>query len=286
MIKPEGYSRTQRAAFTLEQLRTVIARPATELSYVDEYELIVAVILSAQCTDARVNLVTPELFAAFPTFAALAQAEPTDVVPFIRSISYPNNKAKSLVRMARQVQKQHGGQLPRTQKALLTLAGVGRKTAQVVASVAFGDPEALPVDTHVFRVANRIGLVHNAPTPLKVERGLKSVLPRGSWGEAHHLLILHGRYTCTARRPQCASCVVAPACQYYAAHQRLPKPLEGLDPSKGAYYCKTRRHYFDHCAARTDRAGVSQNACPRCGSMNVFRSSTGMTTKTVRDYRI
>ncbi len=279
-------SRTQRAQFTLNELRKVIARPATELSYVDEYQLIVAVILSAQCTDARVNVVTPPLFAAFPSFGTLAGAVPEDVFPYIRSITYPNNKSRSLVRMARRVQTDFGGRLPRTQQALLTLPGVGRKTAQVVASVAFDDPKALPVDTHVFRVANRIGLVRDAVTPLKVERGLKAILPRGSWGEAHHLLILHGRYTCTARNPQCSSCVVAPACRYYASVQALPASLRGLDTTRGAYYCKTRRHYFDHLVQRTDRAGVTQAACPRCGSMNVFNTKSGATTRVVRDYRV
>ena len=279
-------NRTQRAEFTLGQLRKVIERPATELSYVDEYQLIVAVILSAQCTDARVNLVTPPLYAAFPSFATLAKADPTDVLPYIRSISYPNNKSKSLVRMARMVVREYDGQLPQTQSELLTLPGVGRKTAQVVASVAFGDPDALPVDTHVFRVANRIGLVASAPTPLKVERGLKAILPRGTWGEAHHLLILHGRYTCTARSPKCASCVVAPACRFYASVQALPAPIDGLDPKSGMYYCKTRRHYFNDISSRTDRYGMSQASCPRCGSMNVYRSKTGVSTKVVRDYRV
>jgi len=279
-------NRTQRAEFALEQLRKVIDRPATELTHVDEYQLIVAVILSAQCTDARVNLVTPDLFATFPSFSALAATEPAQVFPYIRSISYPNNKSKSLVRMARRVQGVYGGALPQTQKELLTLPGVGRKTAQVVASVAFDDPEALPVDTHVFRVANRIGLVKNAPTPLKVEKGLKAVLPRGTWGDAHHLLILHGRYTCTARNPKCGRCVVAPACKYHTSICALPPPLSGLDPTRGTYFCKTRRHYFDEIVPRIDRYGVEQASCPRCGSMNIFLSKTGTTTKVVRDYRV
>lgn len=278
--------RTQRVEFTLSQLRKAISRPATELSYISEYQLIVAVILSAQCTDARVNQVTPRLFEAFPSFAALGGAVPSEVLPYIRSISYPNNKSRSLVGMAQQVTDQHQGQLPRTLKELMGLPGVGRKTAQVVASVAFGDEDALPVDTHVFRVANRIGLVSNAPTPLKVERGLKAIIPKGQRGEAHHLLILHGRYTCKARSPMCSSCVVTPACRYYEKLKALPPPLPGLEPAKGTYYCQTRRHYFNAPARHTDRQGVAQVACPRCGSMNVFRSKDGTTTKVVRDFRV
>ena len=281
-----GVNRTQRAQFTIRELRKVIARPETELRHVDEYQLIVAVILSAQCTDARVNLVTPPLFEKYPSFASLAAVGPEEVYPYIKSISYPNNKSKSLVKMARMVEENYGGTLPQGQKELMKLPGVGRKTAQVVSSVAFGDPGALPVDTHVFRVANRIGLVTKAPTPLKVERGLKAILPQQDWGEAHHLLILHGRYTCTARKPACDACVVAPACQYYADTQALPAPLEGLDTRRGTRYCKTRRHYFTEEAQRTDRYGTVQVSCPRCGSMNVYDTRTGRSTKVVRDYRV
>lgn len=279
-------NRTERAQRTLEELRAVIPRPESELDFVNEYQLIVAVILSAQCTDARVNKVTPALFEAFPTIAALAEATPEQVYPLIRSVSYPNNKSKHLVGMAQRVVDDFGGHIPQTQKDLVKLPGVGRKTAQVVSSVAFDDDDALPVDTHVFRVANRIGLVQNADTPLKVERGLKAILPRGSWGEAHHLLILHGRYTCTARSPKCEACPLPEICRYYARLQKLPDPLDGLDPKKGAYYCKTEKRYFDELATRTDRYGVKQVACPSCGSMNVFLTKTGETTKQVLDYRV
>ncbi len=278
--------RKRRAQIILDALAKVIPRPESELNFSEEYELIVAVILSAQCTDARVNLVTPSLFNMWPTFAALSRAAPEDVAKIIASISYPNNKAKHLVGMARKVMSDHDGQLPRSQAGLMKLPGVGRKTAQVVSSVAFNDQDALPVDTHVFRVANRTGLVHQADKPLKVERGLKRVIPRGQWGLAHHLLILHGRYTCTARNPGCEDCVVAEACKYYEAAQRLPKPIAGLDPAKGAYYCATRRYYFDEPASRTDRTGVIQLSCPKCDSMNVYVSKTGHTSKIVRDYRI
>lgn len=269
----------------MEALRAAIPRPETELHYTNEYELIVAVILSAQCTDARVNLVTPGLFEAYPTLAALAAAEPEEVFPYIRSVSYPNNKSKHLVGMARRVLAAYEGHLPRTLAELTTLPGVGRKTAQVVQSVAF-EMEALPVDTHVFRVANRIGLAEDADTPLKVERQLKRLLPRETWGEAHHLLILHGRYTCTARSPKCAACPVPPACRYYDRLQRLPAPRTDLDARRGAFFCGTCKRYHDAPTTRTDRHGTTQVACPSCDSMNLFETRTGRTTKEVPDYRV
>lgn len=266
-------------------LREAIPAPATELEYRDPYELIVAVILSAQCTDERVNKVTPALFKDFPTVESLAAAEPGEIYPYIRSVSYPNNKSKHLVAMANQVVSEFGGKIPNTVEDLLRLQGVGRKTAQVVASVAF-DVDALPVDTHVFRVANRIGLTDGADTPLKVERQLKRLLPKEDWGEVHHLLILHGRYTCTARNPACHRCPVAPACVYYARLTKLPAPVHELDPKKGRYFCKTSGRYFDEPAYRVDRYGVRQIACPFSGSMNVFETRTGKTTKKVPDFRV
>ena len=271
---------------TLDGLSKVIARPESELDFRDEYQLIVAVILSAQCTDARVNMVTPDVFAAWPTFEAMACADWEDVAQVIASISYPNNKARHLVHMSQRVVREYAGRLPKTQDALMKLPGVGRKTAQVVSSVAFGDQDALPVDTHVFRVANRIGIVKNADTPLKVEFGLKRAIPRGSWGLAHHLLILHGRYTCTARKPGCDSCAIASVCDYYAALQRLPQPITDLDQQMGAYFCKTQRRYFDVPVKRADRAGTVQVACPSCGSFNVYSSKTGHSTKVARDFRV
>ena len=279
-------TRVERGRLSLEGLRGVIARPRSELDFVNEYQLIVAVVLSAQCTDERINGVTPRLFEVYPTFEALAEAEPAHVFPFIRSVSYPNNKSRHLVRMASQVRDVFGGRLPASQADLMKLAGVGRKTAQVVSSVAFNDEEALPVDTHVFRVANRLGLVERANTPLKVERGLKAIFPPGTWGEAHHLLILHGRYTCTARAPKCDACVLVRICRFGQALCKLPGPLDGLDARKGRFYCKTREHYFDEAATKRDRSGVRQVACPRCGSMNVFFSKSGKTAKKVRDFRV
>ena len=278
-------TRTERAARVVAALRKAIPKPRTELDHRDPYELIVAVILSAQCTDARVNKVTPALFVAFPTVHSLAATTPQEVFPYVRSISFPNNKSKHLVAMARRVVEVYEGRIPDTVSQLITLPGVGRKTAQVVASVAY-DRAALPVDTHVFRVANRIGLVCHANTPLKVERGLKRVIPQEEWGEAHHLLILHGRYTCTARNPSCSTCPVAGACTYGERLRALPAPLEGLDHSRGAYHCRTRGHYFDLPDRQTDRHGVEQICCPRCGSMNVFHTRSGKSAKKIRDYRI
>ncbi|NBC86579.1 MAG: endonuclease III [Bacteroidetes bacterium] len=278
--------RTQRAKHTLDQLKSTIDTPETELDHSNPYELLVAVILSAQCTDERVNMVTPELFDAFPSVQDLADADPDDIHPYISSVTFPNNKSKYLAKMGRQVVENFGGTIPESVDELQTLTGVGRKTAQVVANVAY-DVDALPVDTHVFRVSNRIGLVkENADTPAKVERQLKRVIPKSDWGAAHHLLILHGRYTCTARSPSCGACPVIDICKYYERLERLPDPVDGLDASRGAYYCKTRDHYFDDPSVHIDRNNIEQVACPRCGSMNVFKTDTGETTKTVKDYRV
>ena len=278
-------TRRERARRTVEALRRTIPRPETELRHEDPYQLIVAVILSAQCTDERVNIVTPALFERFPTLERLSEAEPEDIYPYIKSVTYPNSKSRHLARMARTITRDFDGRVPETLDDLLKLPGVGRKTAQVVASVAF-DVDALPVDTHIFRVANRIGLVENARTPLHVERQLKNVLKEEDWSEGHHLLILHGRYTCTSRNPKCEICPVPPACRYYDRLQRLPDPLKGLSPRKGRYYCRTRDHYFDAPAWQTDRYGIQQITCPRCGSMNVFDSKTGRSTKQIPDYRV
>ncbi len=278
-------TRTEKAAAVLDRLRVAIPAPETELAYRNEFELLVAVVLSAQCTDKRVNLVTPALFEAYPTPAAMAEAEADEIFPFIRSVSYPNNKAKALAKTARMLRDDFGGRVPRAHADLVTLAGVGRKTANVVVAVAFGEA-AIAVDTHVFRVANRIGLVNDRPTPLAVEKGLRRVIPRDDWGEAHHLLILHGRYTCEARQPHCERCPLTDLCDYFAALQRLPAPLDGLDPKKGRYFCKTTGRYFDEPATHVDRRGVEQLADPVSGSMNVYDARTGQTTRRVKDYRV
>lgn len=278
-------NRSERARRTIAALREIIPTPETELVHEDPYELIVAVILSAQCTDERVNMVTPALFRAFPTVYDLAASEPEEVVPYISSVTFPNNKSRHLVNMARKVVEDFDGRIPDTVPELTTLQGVGRKTAQVVAAVAY-ERDAFAVDTHVFRVANRIGLVKKADTPYKVERQLKRIIPKEQWSEAHHLLILHGRYTCTARRPKCEICPVRPVCRYYQRLQRLPEAIGGLDPKKGKYYCKTRGHFFDHPDIQTDRYGTEQYTCPACGSMNVFYTKTGKSAKKVRDFRV
>lgn len=186
----------------------------SELDFANPFELLVAVILSAQCTDRRVNMVTPALLAAYPTAGAMAEASVEQIFAHVRSVSYPNAKATHLVSMARALVERHGGEVPATRAELEALAGVGRKTASVVLSVAFGESE-MAVDTHVFRVARRIGLAPmSAKTPLAVERSLVGGFHNSLLAKAHHWLILHGRYVCTARAPQCAQCGIAPVCRY------------------------------------------------------------------------
>jgi endonuclease-3 len=186
----------------------------TELHYGNPYELLVAVILSAQCTDKRINQVTPALFERFPTPESLAEAYVDEVFSYIRSVSYPNNKAKHLVGMAKMLVEVFHGEVPSTQEELQKLPGVGRKTANVIASVVY-EAQAIAVDTHVFRVANRIGLTTNAKTPLAVEMQLLKYLPPDVPRIAHHWLILHGRYVCLARNPKCEVCPISWFCRYY-----------------------------------------------------------------------
>ncbi|MEM6336937.1 MAG: endonuclease III [Bacteroidota bacterium] len=278
-------TRKERAAVVLERLREAIPAPETELAYRDPFELLVAVVLSAQCTDARVNIVTPDLFEAFPTPQALHEATPEEIFPLIKSISYPNNKSKHLSGLGTMLVEDFGSEVPASMDDLVKLPGVGRKTAQVVASVAF-DIQAFAVDTHVFRVTNRIGIAKDAPTPLAVEKQAKALIPREHWGEAHHLFILHGRYTCTARKPKCTSCVLTDVCDYYSDLEKLPRPLLDLDEKAGRYYCKTCRRYAASTKKKIDRYGTEQRCCRYCGSMNVFTTKDGWTTKVVRDYRI
>jgi endonuclease-3 len=186
----------------------------TELQYSNPYELLVAVILSAQCTDKRVNMVTPSLFKAYPKPEILAIATPEEVYEKIKSISYPNNKAKHLVGMAKMLVNDFNGKVPDKVEDLQKLPGVGRKTANVVASVVYNQPK-LAVDTHVFRVAARIGLTTNAKTPLETEKQLLKYIPENKVAIAHHWLILHGRYICTARNPKCDSCDLKTYCKYF-----------------------------------------------------------------------
>lgn len=194
----------------------------TELHYGSPFELLVAVILSAQCTDKRVNMITPRLFKQYPTAEVMARAEVEDIFELIRSVSYPNAKAKYLVATSKLLVEHFCGEVPESREELMKLPGVGRKTANVIASVIYGRP-TMAVDTHVFRVANRIGLTTNSKTPLETELTLVRYIPESLIPKAHHWLILHGRYVCVARKPHCSECGLAPYCRYYAAQQRRSK---------------------------------------------------------------
>lgn len=186
----------------------------TELHYQSPFQLLISVILAAQCTDKRVNIITPPLFEAFPTPEVLAAATPEAVYEYIKSVSYPNNKSKHLVNMAKMLISEFKGEVPSSIKELMSLPGVGKKTANVIASVVFNIP-ALAVDTHVFRVSNRIGLTNNSKTPLETEKELTKYIPKHLWSIAHHWLILHGRYTCIARKPKCEICGIKENCKYF-----------------------------------------------------------------------
>ena len=197
----------------------------TELQYTNAYELLVAVILSAQCTDKRVNMITPPLLHDFPTPEALAATTPEVVFEYIRSVSYPNNKAKHLVGMAKMLVEQFNSEVPDNLEDLIKLPGVGRKTANVIQSVVF-NKAAMAVDTHVFRVSNRIGLTNNSKTPLATEKELVKNIPEHLIATAHHWLILHGRYICQARKPQCDKCGLQMMCKYYCDTYKVSKDPE------------------------------------------------------------
>ncbi len=201
----------------LEWFAVNMPNAQTELNYSNPFELLVAVILSAQCTDKRVNMVTPRLFSAFPTPEAMAAATPEQVLEYIRSVSYPNSKAKHLVEMSRKLVTDFGGKIPDDVDKLQTLPGVGRKTANIIAAVIYNQP-AMPVDTHVFRVSERLGLTTNSKNPLQTERELVSNIPPHLLPIAHHWLILHGRYVCLARKPKCNECGLKTWCRYYSTH--------------------------------------------------------------------
>lgn len=186
----------------------------TELHYANPFQLLVAVILSAQCTDKRVNLITPSLFEAFPTPQALAAASVDEIYEFIKSCSYPNNKSRSLSGMAKRLVEEFGGEVPSDIDALMSLPGVGRKTANVILAVVF-EKATMAVDTHVFRVSERIGLTTGSKTPLATEKTLVKNIPEELIPKAHHWLILHGRYVCKARRPDCLNCGLTSVCRYY-----------------------------------------------------------------------
>lgn len=194
----------------------------TELHYTTPYELLVAVILSAQCTDKRVNMVTPAIFYDFPTPEAMANTTADVMYEYVKTVSYPNNKAKALVGMAKMLVKDFEGEVPSSMEELTKLPGVGRKTANVIMSVVFNKP-AMAVDTHVFRVANRIGLTTNSKTPLNTEKELLKYIPTEYVATAHHWLILHGRYICKARKPECEKCGLQLMCKYFTTRYKVAK---------------------------------------------------------------
>lgn len=204
----------ERYKAVLDWFETAMPTAETELKYDNPFQLLVAVILSAQCTDKRVNLVTPALFEAFPTAESMARATADDLFPYVKSVSYPNNKTRSLLGMARRLSEEFGGEVPSDMDSLLSLPGVGRKTANVVLAVVFGEAR-MAVDTHVFRVSERIGLTTNSKNPLQTEKALLRHIPTERVGRAHHWLILHGRYVCKARRPLCLDCGLTTVCRYY-----------------------------------------------------------------------
>ena len=204
--------RAERYSGIIEYFSKAMPVAESELNFRSPYELVVAVMLSAQCTDKRGNLTTPAFFERFPSAEELAKATAEEIYPYIRSISYPNNKAKNLAKMARMLMEEFGGEVPDTVAELERLPGVGRKTANVVASVLFGR-EVMPVDTHVFRLSRRIGLTVGAKTPLQAEEQLEQGFPKHLLPIAHHWLILHGRYVCTARKPKCEECGIRQWCK-------------------------------------------------------------------------
>lgn len=208
-------TRKERYAFVIDYFQQHMPVAETELTFDNPYELLVAVILSAQCTDKRVNLTTPEIFRRYPNVNALSKAGFDELFPYIKSISYPNNKTKHLIGMANMVMNDFHGEIPMTVEELIKLPGVGRKTANVITSVIDQQPN-MAVDTHVFRVSKRIGLVpQTASTPLAVEKELVKNIPESLIHKAHHWLILHGRYICLARNPKCEECGLRPVCRYY-----------------------------------------------------------------------
>ncbi len=225
-------SKKERFRFVLEYFLKNKPVAETELIYTNPYELIVAVILSAQCTDKRVNMITPPFFERFPDANSLADAEIEEVFSYVKSCSYPNNKSKNLVGMAKTLLAEFGGVVPDEVDALQKLPGVGRKTANVIASVVYKKP-ALAVDTHVFRVAARLGLTTNAKTPLETEKQLVKHIPENLLAIAHHWLILHGRYICIARKPKCGECPLTPVCKFYQTRQTKPRNPTAKEKQSG-----------------------------------------------------
>lgn len=204
--------KTDKISFIIDYFTVTQPDVKSELNFENAYQLLVATILAAQCTDKRVNMVTPPLFAAYPTPAALAKASEEEILQHVKSVSYPNSKAAHLAAMSRMLVSDFNGEVPHTMEELTKLPGVGRKTANVVLAFAFGQA-AMPVDTHVFRVSHRLGLVKDAPTPEAVEKQLVAQFPQEHISNAHHWLLLHGRYVCTARNPKCERCPLTSICE-------------------------------------------------------------------------
>jgi len=212
-------TRKEKYSFVISYFQQHNPDAETELTYDSPYELLVAVILSAQCTDKRVNLTTPAIFSRYPTAKALSAASFDDLFPLIKSISYPNNKTKHLIGMATMLMEKFNGEIPLTVDELVQLPGVGRKTANVITSVIDSQPN-MAVDTHVFRVSARLGLTVKATTPLAAEKQLIKFIPKELIYKAHHWIILHGRYTCTARNPKCESCGLNTICPYFLKQKK------------------------------------------------------------------
>lgn len=204
--------KTDKISFIVDYFSATQPDVKSELNYVNAYQLLVATILAAQCTDKRVNMVTPALFAAYPTPSDMSLASEPEILQYVKSVSYPNSKAAHLAAMSRMLVADFNGEVPNTMEELTRLPGVGRKTANVVLAFAFGQA-AMPVDTHVFRVSHRLGLVKDAPTPEAVEKQLVTQFPAEHISNAHHWLLLHGRYVCTARNPKCQDCPLTSICE-------------------------------------------------------------------------
>lgn len=215
MTKKELYTHV------LSYFRELHPEVTTELEFGSVFQLLVAVVLSAQCTDKRVNQVTPELFAHYPDARTMAEVDEAEIYEYVKSVSYPNAKARHLVELSRMLVDEYGGEVPNDFDALLRLPGVGRKTANVMQAVAFGQ-SAMPVDTHVYRVSHRLGLVPStADTPLKVEKMLVKHIPAEDLARAHHWLLLHGRYVCTSRKPHCDKCELSDICPKKIENSKL-----------------------------------------------------------------
>ena len=217
--KTSQMTRRERYYHIIKEFESTMPEVHSELKYDNPFQLLCAVMLSAQCTDKRVNLVTPHLFKTYPSATQLAGAKPEDVKKIISSISYPNAKSRHLVEMAKALVDNFNGEVPKSIDELMTLSGVGRKTANVVASIIFGNP-VIAVDTHVFRVAHRLGL-SDGKTPQEVEKDLEANIEEFLRGKAHHWLLLHGRYICKARKPLCKECVLKEYCEYYTLNGQI-----------------------------------------------------------------